>query len=166
MAGLATFRDLYRYNDWADSAVVSAAAGLSDAALDQSFDMGLGSLRATIKHILDGETVWLARWRGRTETPWPSYDLRPTVAALAEVSRATQAERDAFVAALNEADLSRVIVYRDSRGSLFSASLGDMMMQMFVHSTHHRAQAVNMLRRVGATAPELDYMVWVRRPAV
>jgi uncharacterized damage-inducible protein DinB len=47
-----------------------------------------------------------------------------------------------------------------------------MVLQMFVHSTHHRAQAVNMLRHVGAVMPvsgnaagQVDYMMMVRVPA-
>ena len=36
--------------------------------------------------------------------------------------------------------------------------LGDTMLQIGGHGTHHRAQAVNMLRRLGRTAPPLDYI--------
>jgi len=73
-------------------------------------------------------------------------------------------ERDAFLAELSDAALQASVTYRDSKGSLFSASLGQMMVQMCVHSTHHRAQAVNMIRRAGGQTPEVDYMVWVRKP--
>jgi hypothetical protein len=39
--------------------------------------------------------------------------------------------------------------YRDSKGSLFKATLNDMLIQNVMHSTHHRAQIVNAIRRVG-----------------
>jgi uncharacterized protein YciI len=58
-----------------------------------------------------------------------------------------------------------VQVYRDSKGSLFQATLGDMLMQGVMHTKHHQAQAVNALKRLGAAWPELDYMYRVRKPA-
>jgi uncharacterized damage-inducible protein DinB len=53
---------------------------------------------------------------------------------------------------------------RGSRGTLFTTTLGDVILQMFVHSTHHRAQAVNMLRHLGVSHPQVDYMMLVRQP--
>jgi uncharacterized damage-inducible protein DinB len=160
-----TLRVFLKYSDWANGQIVAAATALGDAQLDRAFDMGRGSLRTTLMHIWAGESVWVSRWQGRIETPWPNEDEtgRPSMIdeRLADVYR----ERDAFVSKLGDGDLSRVITYRDSKGSLFKATLSDMMIQMIVHSTHHRAQAVNMLRRVGGTSPEVDYMMWVRKPA-
>jgi uncharacterized damage-inducible protein DinB len=39
-----------------------------------------------------------------------------------------------------------------------------MLLQGALHSKHHQAQAVNILRRLGAAWPELDYMMHVRKP--
>ncbi len=165
MMNLESIRTFLRYNDWADGQLLAVAAPLVDEQLDRPFEMGRGTLRKTLLHIVDGEHVWVQRWKGQTETLWPNEDEPVSAAALRERLGATHKDRDAFVPALKERDLSRWVTYRDSKGSLFTASLGDMMLQMCIHSTHHRAQAVNMLRRLGAQAPELDYMYWVRRPA-
>ena len=54
--------------------------------------------------------------------------------------------------------------YRDSKGSLYQTTLQNMLLEMIVHATHHRAQAINALRRVGAAVPEVDYMQQVREP--
>lgn len=156
---------MFRYSDWANGRLVSAALALSDEQLDRPMEIGLGSLRAILKHIHDGESVWLNRWQGRSETPWPSYDERPVMAELGERFRQTAAQRDAFLKTLTPADFDRAVTYRDSKGSLFTATLGDMILQGINHSVHHRAQAVNILRRVGAGLVELDYMVFVRKPA-
>lgn len=157
------FVPLFEYSDFANAALLRASEPLTDAQLDMPFDMGMGTLRRTLKHILDGESVWLARWKGEVETPWPSHETTITVAALRDGFAATSAARGAFIASLADTDLSREQRYRDSKGSLFSATLGNMVIQGFVHSTHHRAQAVNMLRRLGAGLVELDYMTRVRK---
>ena len=165
MTDVSAVRAILRYSDWANSQILRAAARLTDEQLDRPFDTGLGSLRRTLIHIWAGESVWLARWQGMTETAWPD-ELEPlSIVTLAERLGQHYAQRDVFLARQSPGDLQRLIVYRDSKGGLFSAPLADMMLQMGLHSTHHRAQAVNLLRRVGASPPELDYMMWVRKPA-
>ena len=52
---------------------------------------------------------------------------------------------------------------RSPKGSLFSATLGVMLLQGVLHSKHHQAQGVNALKRLGAAWPELDYMYRVRK---
>jgi len=164
MSDLSTITTILRYGAWANEELLHAASGLPDSKLDQPFDMGMGSLRKTLLHIHAGEHVWLQRWQGRTETPWPDENEPVGFPTLIARFRETAAARNAFLAKAAHDDFSRPIVYRDSRGSLFRATLGDMMLQMCLHSAHHRSQAVNMLRRLGASPPELDYMMSVRAP--
>lgn len=165
MIDLGTVQALLQYSDWANGRVLDCSRGLADDALDRPFDIGMGSLRRTLLHIWAGEHVWLRRWKGLVETPWPSEVERIGMADLADRFRQTWAERAAFLTTLSNADLPRVQVYRDSKGSLFRSSLGDMLLQGCIHSTHHRAQAANLLRRLEAESPELDYMMWLRQPA-
>ncbi|TWT43838.1 DinB family protein [Phycisphaerae bacterium RAS1] len=164
MVDLTTVRTLLVHNDWANGELLRCAAPLPAAPLDRPIDMGVGSLRRTLLHIYNGEHVWLQRWRRQSETPWPSEDELVAMADLSSRFTRQYQERDAFLATLTPADVARAQVYRDSKGGLFTATLGDMLLQALHHSAHHRAQAVNMLRQVGAEAPELDYMVRVRRP--
>lgn len=165
MLTLDSARSFFKYSDWANGFILRAAGTLADDQLDRPFAMGRGSLRMELLHVWAGEHVWLQRWQGRAETPWPNEEEHVAISGITERLATAWRERDAFLATLADRDLSRVITYRDSKGSLFSAMLADMMTQMIVHSTHHRAQIVNMLRNVGVTpAPDLDYMYWVRKP--
>jgi uncharacterized damage-inducible protein DinB len=154
---------MFDYNDWANERILHAARPLNETQLDQSFDMGRGSPRRTLLHIYCGELVWLARWQGKTETPWPDEEERVSVAVIAERWMATRQERKSFMNKIDTRDYDRVITYRDSKGQLYRATLGDMILQMLNHSAHHRAQAVNMLRRVNAGLVELDYMYRIRQ---
>lgn len=165
MNDLHSTRTLLRYSDWANDRVLAATSHLADTKLDQPIEMGRRSLRSELLHILAGESVWLQRWQGRRDTPGPNENEPAAVATIADRIRRVYADRDGFLASATPADLAKHVVYRDSKGSLFSATLGDMMIQMCVHSTHHRAQCVNMIRRLGGAPPELDYIMWIRRPA-
>lgn len=165
MIDLATIRSMFRYSDWANERVLESALGVAEADLDRPMDVGPGSMRRTLLHILAGEDVWLRRWMGQIETRWPDERERAGVSEIAERLRAVWARREVFVESLPDGAAGRVQDYRDSKGGLFRASLGDMLLQGCVHSIHHRAQAVNILRRLGAAAPELDYMMRVRQPS-
>jgi len=162
---IATVRAILRYSDWADDQLLRTAGALSDEQLDRPFDMGVGSLRRTLLHIWAGESVWFCRWQGKTETPWPDESERVSVPTLAERFRDTWKQRAKWLDSLPAAELAKSIIYRDSKGTCYSAALGDMMLQMCLHSHHHRAQAVNMIRHVGGTPPEVDYMYSIRKPA-
>ena len=154
-----------RYNDWADGHLISAAEELNSDHLDRPFDIGRGSLRRTLYHVVCAEHVWIHRWQGLAETPWPDEDEKIPPADMRPKLAETWRKRDEFLRTLAPADHDRVVRYRDSFGKLFDAKLGDMILQTCIHSTHHRAQVVNMFRRLGAKPPELDYMYWVRTPA-
>lgn len=158
-------RQMFLYGRWANDRLLTAAGPLPDAALDHPFEMGVGSLRRTLLHLFNGEFVWLQRWQGRRDAPWPDEHERATVATIAQRFADLYPQRDSFLTSVKDVDLSSPIVYRDSKGSLFAASLAEMLVQGFNHSTHHRAQAANMLRHVGVEGVELDYMYSVRRPA-
>jgi uncharacterized damage-inducible protein DinB len=165
MIDVATIKKLLHYSDWSNDQLARAAAGMAPEQLDKAFDIGRGSLRKTLLHILAGETVWLKRWQGDRDTPWPDEDERASPVDIADRFMSNAGLRDAFLNAITALKTRERLTYRDSKGSLFSATLADMMIQMCMHSTHHRAQAVNIIRRLGATPPELDYMMSVRQPA-
>lgn len=157
-------RPLFVYGDRANTEILTAAADLTDAQLDERFDMGFGTLRRSLIHIVGGERVWLARWQGHANTPWPDHKAATSVTELRDWLSAHIPARDAFLDALTSADLDQHVEYMDSMGGIFTASLRDMLLQGAVHSIHHRAQAVNMLRRLDSPAEDMDYMVHVRQP--
>src|SRR5438045_1485769 len=97
MSNLEMIRTMLRYSDWANGQLLRASAGLADEQLDSMFDMGLGSLRRTLKHIYDGESVWLERWQSHAETPWPDYGEPVSIVTLAERFGQVYGRRDGFL---------------------------------------------------------------------
>lgn len=172
---LPTLRTLLTYTDWSNDQLLDYAAPLTDEQLDRDMQIGPGAMRRTVLHIYNGERVWFLRWRdgfsgAAAEPPWPTESEKTSVAELRTRMNANRSERDSFLDQLasNQTDLSHMQVYRDSKGHLFRAKLADMIVQGVMHSKHHQAQAVNILRRLrgdGGTGgwPELDYMYRIRK---
>src|SRR5438132_326535 len=134
MIELGTIRPLLEYGDWANGRLVEASGGLTDEQLDRAMEIGPGSMRRVLLHVWAGEDVWLKRWMGKIETPWPDEKEKVAMAGIAERLERTRSERERFVSGLESGALSRKQSYRDSKGGLFAATLGDMMVQGCVHS--------------------------------
>jgi uncharacterized damage-inducible protein DinB len=166
-AEMGVLQRLFEYSDWANQAVLSAADRLGDAALDREIDIGPtpGSLRRILIHTYNGELVWLQRWQKQLP-PWPPERVQMPVGEIRKGFEQVARDRQAFISGLDGVRLGQVQQYRDSKGSMFEATLLDMILQGLTHSTHHRAQAANAIRRLGGEAPELDYMTRVRKLAM
>lgn len=163
MIQLATVRTLLEYVDWSNRRLLECAGPVSDLDLDRDMQVGPGTLRRVLLHTYVGEHVWLKRWQGALETKWLDESEKVSIAELSKRFEAHIRERDAYLARLFEHDLHQVRPYRDSKGTLYHAPLGEMLMQGVMHSKHHQAQACNVLKRLGAQWPELDYMMRIRR---
>ncbi len=165
MIDIATIRTMLDYTDWANGRLLEGAAGCTDEQLDRDLAIGPGTLGRILLHTYNGELIWFNRWRGVVENKWPDENERVSIRDLKGRFEANALARDRWLATLSPQDSARMQAYRDSKGSLFQAALGDMLMQGVMHTKHHQAQAVNALKRLGAPWPELDYMYRARKPA-
>jgi uncharacterized damage-inducible protein DinB len=166
MIDISTVRTMLAYTDWSSGRLLTCAAACADEQLDRDLQIGPGTLRRILLHTYNGELIWFNRWRGVAENAWPSEQEKVAIPELARRYAANAAARDQWLATLAPKDAARVQTYRDSKGSLFQATLGDMLLQGVMHTKHHQAQGVNALKRLGAEWPELDYMYRVRKPAM
>jgi len=158
--GLRTISELLTFNDWAREKLVAAAAPLADAQLDRKFDMGEGSVRATLAHLWFAEQIWLDRWLGGERPQFAKADPAISVADLHERFRRTADERAAFLAPKSDRDLDAPVTFTNMRKETYTFPLRDLLLHVCNHGSHHRAQAVNMLRHVGAQLPKpgIDYI--------
>ncbi len=150
---------LYQYNDWAHGRILQLATGLTDEQLDHRLEMGFGTLRATLFHIVAAEQIWLERW---TRQPWRSFPIDPQGASLAEIEeglRQVSAKRREFIEANRLAGWSDSITYRDGKQVEHTNNLAGMLIHVANHGIHHRAQALYFLKQFGRTvAGGLDYL--------
>lgn len=154
-------QDLFAHNDWANAKLYTLAADLSDEQLDEPREMGFGSLRNTLFHMLEAERVWLGRWRGE---PGPPLERDAAGLPIDEIrSRAigVAAERNELVAREAADNFTREVTFQDSQQNEWSFALGDLMNHVANHGIHHRAQALSFLKSFGRKVPGgLDYLFY------
>jgi uncharacterized damage-inducible protein DinB len=160
----AVFDRLLGHDEWATRRLLERCRGLTPAQFTQRFDMGPGSLHDTLTHVVSAMRRWADRIEGRPlreslEKPAAPRPPAELVRYLDEAAR----------------DLRSVAARIDSAGTLdetFQVSFagapapitltrGTAIVHVATHGAHHRAQCLNMLRRLGvADPPDLDAVEW------
>jgi uncharacterized damage-inducible protein DinB len=150
------------YGNWVTDVVLELARPLANEELDRSFEMGMGSLRKNLRHMIEAEQWWYRNW---TEGPSPFPKLPETLSIdeLSETWREATRRRDAWLSQQSVGDLAKSVTAAPA-GVLIQIRVGESFLQLCGHGTHHRAQAINMLRQIGLKPPSIDYVVWLRGP--
>jgi uncharacterized damage-inducible protein DinB len=148
------------YHEWAMARLRQFCDGLSDAELDRPFSMGMGTLRKTLFHIYDAEVWWRSN-RGGQIGPFIKLPENTTLAEFDSHWETVRADREAITHNHSNEDLERPVESHLGFG-VMRARLGETLIHLCVHGTHHRAQAINMLRQLGKKLPPFDLVEWVR----
>ncbi|MEE8170417.1 MAG: DinB family protein [Phycisphaerae bacterium] len=143
---VSTFQELFAYYDWARGVLLSRAAALADEALDKPFDMGPGSLRATLTHLYAAERHWFKRWCVDDGADPPRGRDLKSLPELCEAWTVLARRRNRFLSGADRAALGRLVTFQDADGRDRTATVRDTLLQVCNHGEHHRAQALNMLR--------------------
>jgi uncharacterized damage-inducible protein DinB len=150
----------FAYGDWGTARTLEHAAELSDADLDRDFGMGMGTLRKSLLHLYDVEEWWRGNWRGDRRV-FQRLPAETRIDELEDLWKSGANERNAMLADLPEKRLTDPVTADFGSGPM-AFRIGESMIQLGVHGTHHRAQATNMLRRLGVSAKPSDLVVFLR----
>ena len=157
-------RALYDFNAWANRRVLDACSALTDEQFTRDLGSSFPSVRDTLVHIMSGEWVWLAFWRGH---PSPRAEMETEFATsrfanLASVrARWESVVKDllTFARGLTAADLGKTLEVKRHQ---FSYPLRALLQHLVNHSTYHRGQVATMLRQLGAAPRATDYHLYLR----
>ncbi len=152
---------LYAYNDWANRRVLEQCESLTDEQLDEPRPIGFGTLRATLFHILTADQIWLERWES---IPWRPFPKDPASISVAEIAKSL-VDVSTLRARMIEQDRGnrwkRIVEYQDSTQTPYKHRLHDLLLHVFQHGVHHRAQCLNYLKQFGRTFPiGIDFIFW------
>jgi uncharacterized damage-inducible protein DinB len=154
-------RSLYRYNDWANRRILDTSERLTHEQLVAGGGAGLDSIRDTLVHTMGAQWLYLERWQGRS--PRASLVAADFLDLAAIRARWETVERDtqAFVAALTDDDLGRVVEYTSTQGERWAYPLWQQMIHQVNHATQHRSETAVMLTKLGHSPGWLDLLYFV-----
>jgi uncharacterized damage-inducible protein DinB len=172
MTNNACFSHLAAYNQWMNRKLYEAAAGLSEDELHRDRGAFFGSIFGTLSHIAVGDTIWFKRiahdlpnaasLKRLAGLPMPSSLAgRPceTLADLA-VLRATLDEAIiAFCAEVQAAELAGPFEYTNTKGITSRKVMGEVLLHVFNHQTHHRGQATTLFSQLGLDVGPTDLLL-------
>lgn len=161
---LAALSQLAAYNRWANARLFAAALAMPDEDYRRPTGVFFGSLHGTLNHLLVADRIWLKRITGIGEAP-ARLDavLFEDRAALTRARLAEDRRILAVVAGLDEAALTRSLAYVTTSGTPQTSALGDILLHLFNHQTHHRGHAHACCSILGGTEPpSLDLAAFQR----
>jgi uncharacterized damage-inducible protein DinB len=152
---LEPIRGLYDYHRWANRRLFDVAVERGEAAVTR--DMGpqwsCPTVLRMFGHIYGADAVWLARWRGAPLAGMPGGDI-PTMRELRATWDAFEADQRRYIEALSDADLQRVLEYKNLAGQTQRAPLRMLIHHVVNHATHHRSEISTMLTMIGGSPPD------------
>jgi uncharacterized damage-inducible protein DinB len=156
---LEEIRKIYEYHDWANHQVLDAARTLTPS--EQEADLGgsFPTFMKTLKHNLLVESLFIRRWQEQLPQAMPESE---TFDQILTAWQSIETERNAFLSKLKATDLTGMIRYLDTRGRDVTLELWQAIFQCVNHSTHHRGQLIEKLRKLGKIPPATDFVLFCR----
>lgn len=155
------FRTLLEHMEWADASIWKGALSLQDAQRDSR-------LLELFHHVHTVQWVYLQVWRGQA-LGVPKLATFADLSAMAAWARPYYADVRSFLEGLGRDELCREVAFPWADevarrfGSAGPASLAETLLQVVLHSTHHRAQIATRLRELGHDPPVIDFISWIWR---
>ena len=151
------------YNLWANENLITLFRSVDDALISQNIVSSFPSIRATLLHILDAETVWIERLNGNSMNAFPSINFDGTNEEVFEKVLNKSKEFALYVEDLHAAVLRDKRTFTTFAGIEMKEQIRIMIQHCMNHSTFHRGQLVMMCRQLGISPiPKTDFIYYSR----
>ena len=148
---------LLEHDRWATTHLLELCRGLTDAQLDQQFDVGHRTLRETLDHQIPNLDFWtglmtgqpVEEWRGRSSLDALIATHERAYAAFASLARRVRDEQR-----LDD-------TFPDHHG--YPMTYGGAILMVILHNEAHRTEIVHIFARLGVpdlAEVEVDHGLW------
>jgi uncharacterized damage-inducible protein DinB len=148
---------LLEHDRWATTHLLELCRGLTDAQLDQPFDIGHRTLRETLDHQIPNLDFWTGLMTGRPIEPQPGPGSLETL--IADHERAYSAFASVARRLRDEGRLDDT--FRDHHG--LPMTYGGGILMVILHNEAHRTEVVHIFARLGVpelAQVEVDHGLW------
>jgi uncharacterized damage-inducible protein DinB len=162
-----TLSMLLKHNTWATRVLIERCRDLSLEQFHRQFQIGPGSLHATLLHVIGAMKRWADRVADREVRPSIEADTRPRkpdeMLLLLEEADRELAEAVTHIA--HEERRKEIMAFERDPSIRFTRHAA--IVHVLTHGMHHRAQVLNMMRQLGMTGvPDVDVIEWELRNRV
>ncbi|GAB4091181.1 DinB family protein [Flaviaesturariibacter terrae] len=152
-----------RYHAWANDQLLQVMQSMPEEQWTREVPSSFPSLRKTLLHVLDAESIWWQRMQLQEKIVRPSDNFGGDGVAIAQALRKTDQQWLEFVQKAGEHVFTHEFIYADLRKQQQKSMVSNVLLHLFNHGTYHRGQVVTMLRQLGVTTiPATDYILWTR----
>ncbi|RUL50468.1 DinB family protein [Lysinibacillus antri] len=142
-----TIQKMYDHLHWANQRILEALESSKDEEVIRLFS-----------HILFAEKVWLTRLQGVDSSHLPIWsDI-----GLEGCAELVKQNEEGLTTFLKEANLDKIICYKNSKGTQFENSVRDVLTHVALHGQYHRGQINSRLRASGSEPVNVDFITFVR----
>ena len=149
---------LLGFHYWARDRVLVAVTALDPEQYVRPMGNSFSSIRDTLNHVYFAEWIWYSRWNGVSPTVFPADEI-PDVSGLSVRWSDLERQVRAFLDAVGDQGLHRIIPYRLMSGKEGASPLWQMVAHVVNHATYHRGQVTTMLRQLGAAPAQSTDMI-------
>lgn len=155
---------LLAHNKWATRILLEKCSAVSTEDYNREFEISLGTLHKTCSHTVGVMYVWASIIAN--DSPGEYRDLSKTCPTpndlLAELHKAHEALVKATTTVRDENRLDEILEQVHPRTNMrYRFTRGSMATHVLTHGMHHRAQVLNILRRLGVDdLPDVDVLEW------
>ena len=166
------FTHLAAYNQWMNRKLYNAGAVLSPEQLSQNRGAFFGSILGTLNHLAVADTLWLQRIARHLPhlaslspvSTWPQptaldESLCESFGALTELRASIDEVIVALCAELTPQELAGPLEYASTKGLRGKKPLGDVLLHVFNHQTHHRGQVTTLFAQLGIDVGATDLIL-------
>jgi uncharacterized damage-inducible protein DinB len=166
------FTHFAAYNEWMNRKLYGAAAALPAERLHEDRGAFFGSIFGTLNHLVIADLIWFKRIAAGVPglTSLQCLDALPRPTSLDHRLCATLPELDAlrvtldaailaFCAEVQPGQLDTAFTWTSMKGIASTKRLGDVLLHVFNHQTHHRGQATTLFSQLGVDVGPTDLLL-------
>jgi uncharacterized damage-inducible protein DinB len=152
------------YNMWANQKLCETVLALPAELQQQEVSSSFTSLRGTILHMWDAQSIWWQRLKLQENVLRPSDTFSGTTEEAVQAFLQQTKQWETWITNASDMQLQHVFSYYNTKREQFKQPTYQVLMHMMTHDAYHRGQLVNMLRQVGhQKIPQTDFIVWTRK---
>jgi uncharacterized damage-inducible protein DinB len=142
---------LFKYNNWATERTAKSISQ-TESVLPDAIKL--------LSHIVSAQEIWLNRITGEKSeiSPWDSFTIDECINKSIEAT-------SKWINLLEGKDkdfLDKRIAYQNTKGEKFENTIKDICSHVINHSTYHRAQIAQLIKRAKGIPVITDYIVYQR----